>query len=99
MTNDEMDSIQIDNAPMLLERALTPGFKLLAQCLVESTDGAGTGSDPQQRLSHFSHFGCHLDCCVPYGVERSEVSCNLFLSPDGLNSPCTHLFFVQKRAS
>src|SRR6266851_6894095 len=56
MTNGEMDSIQIDNAPMLLERALTPGFKLLAQALVEATDRAGTGSDSQQGLSHFPHL-------------------------------------------
>ena len=54
---------------MLLQRALSPRFKLLSQGLVEATDGAGTGSDSQQRLGHFSHFvrACpgHEHLCQP----------------------------------
>jgi hypothetical protein len=45
MTNAKMDTIQVDNPPMFLQAALTPGFKLLAQRLVEATDRAGAGSD------------------------------------------------------
>ena len=38
------------------QRALTPGFKLLGERLIETTDRTGTGSDPHQRLGHFSYF-------------------------------------------
>ena len=41
MTNAEMDAIQVDNPPVFLQAALTPGFKLLGQRLVEATDGTG----------------------------------------------------------
>jgi hypothetical protein len=41
---------------VLLERAFAPDFKLLAERLVEATNGAGTGSDSQERLGHFAHF-------------------------------------------
>src|SRR5258706_15391239 len=45
---------------MLLQRTLTPRFKLLTQALVESTDGAGTGSDSHERLGDFSDLvGAH----------------------------------------
>jgi hypothetical protein len=46
MTNAEMDAIQVDNPPVFLQAALTPGFKLLGQRLVEATDGTGTGATP-----------------------------------------------------
>src|SRR5947207_12320310 len=51
-----MDSIEVEHPPMAWQRTLSPRLKLLAQALVETTDRAGTGSYPQQRLSHFSHF-------------------------------------------
>src|SRR5258708_33421513 len=53
-----METVQVDNASMLLQAALTPCFKLLAQCLVEATDRAGAGSHTQQRLGDFSDFVC-----------------------------------------
>src|SRR5258708_22906780 len=56
MTDVERDAIQVHNSPVFWQAALTPGFKLLGQCLVEATDGAGTGSNSQQGLSHFPHL-------------------------------------------
>ncbi len=56
MTNAKMHAVQVQDAPVFLKRALTPGFKLLGERLVQATDRAGTGRDPQQRLGHFSHF-------------------------------------------
>src|SRR5712692_374685 len=56
MTNAEMHSIQVQDAPVLLKRALSPRFELLGQRLVQTTDRAGTGSDSQQRLGHFPNF-------------------------------------------
>ena len=38
MTNAEMDAVQVQNTPVLLERALSPRFKLLSEGLVEATD-------------------------------------------------------------
>jgi hypothetical protein len=51
-----MDAIQVDNPSVFLQAALTPGFKLLGQRLVEATDGTGTGGDSHQGLSDFSHL-------------------------------------------
>ncbi len=60
MTNAEMHAIQVQDTPVLLQRSLAPGFKLLTEALVEAADRAGTGSDSQQGLSDFSHFvGAH----------------------------------------
>ena len=56
MTNAEMDAIQVHDTPMPLQRTLTPSLKLLRECLVEPTDGTGTGSHSHQRLGHFSHL-------------------------------------------
>src|SRR2546428_13309135 len=53
MTNAEMHAIQIQDTPMLLQRPLAPGLKLLGERLVEATDRAGTGSDSQQGLGDF----------------------------------------------
>jgi hypothetical protein len=39
MTNAEMDAIQVDNTPVLLQLALAPGFILLGERLVEAADG------------------------------------------------------------
>ena len=38
---------------MILEGALSPGFKLLGERLVEATDGTGTRSNAHQGLDHF----------------------------------------------
>src|SRR5258708_5557192 len=54
MTHAEMDAIQVENTPMLLQSALTPGGELLLQIAIEPTDGAGTGSHSHQRLGNFS---------------------------------------------
>src|SRR6266849_8658072 len=54
MTHTEMDAIQVENTPMLLQSALTPGGELLLQIAIEPTDGAGTGSHSHQRLGDFS---------------------------------------------
>src|SRR5712691_1355123 len=56
MTNAEMDAIQVQDAPVFLQRTLSPGVKLLGERLVQATDRAGAGSNPQERLGHFSHF-------------------------------------------
>src|SRR5258708_34025364 len=60
MTNAERHAIQVQDTPVLLQRSLAPGFKLLTEALVEAADRAGTGGDSQQGLSDFSHFvGAH----------------------------------------
>src|SRR6266446_2359039 len=56
MTNAEMHAIQVQDTPVLLQRSLAPGFKLLTEALVEAADRAGTGSDSQQGLSDFPHL-------------------------------------------
>src|SRR5713226_1369079 len=56
MTNSEMDAIQVQDTPMRLERALSPGFELVGQRLIETTDRARTGSNSHQGLSNFPHL-------------------------------------------
>src|SRR5437660_12070821 len=56
MTNAEMHSIQVQDAPVFLKRTLAPGIILLGQALVEATDRAGTGRHSHERLGHFSYF-------------------------------------------
>src|SRR2546425_12346829 len=56
MTNTEMDAIQIQDAPVFLQRTLSPRIKLLSERLVQAADRAGTGCHSQQRLGHFSHL-------------------------------------------
>ena len=41
MTNAEMDAIQVQDAPVPLKRARSPGFELLGEGLVETTDRTG----------------------------------------------------------
>ena len=54
--------------------ALSPGFKLLSQGLIETTDRASAGGDSHQRLGHFSHFlrtdPCHKHLRYPIGHLR-----------------------------
>jgi hypothetical protein len=60
VTNAEMHAIQVQDTPMLLQRALSPRVKLLGQALVEATDGAGTGSDSHEGFGDFSDLvGAH----------------------------------------
>src|SRR5689334_22498340 len=96
-----MDAIQVQDAPVLLERTLAPHVKLLGQALVESTDGTGTGSNSQQRLSHFPDlvgagsghkhlrqgFG-HLRFVAAVALEDLRVELALAISghPQGLNA-------------
>src|SRR5258708_2756532 len=56
MTNVEMDSIQVQDAPMSLQMTLSPRVKLLGERLVQATDRARTGRDSHEGLGHFSHF-------------------------------------------
>jgi hypothetical protein len=55
MADLEMDAIEVHYAPMRLQRTLTPDFKVVGQALIQTTDGAGTGSDSHQSLSYVSH--------------------------------------------
>jgi hypothetical protein len=45
--NTKMHAIEVEHTPMLLERTLSPGLKLLRERLVQATNGAGTGSHAQ----------------------------------------------------
>jgi hypothetical protein len=56
MTRAEMDAIQVQDAPVLLQRALAPVFELLLEILVEATDGTGAGGHSHQGLGHFPHL-------------------------------------------
>ena len=51
VTNTEMDSIQVHNPPMGLQRTPAPAFKLLGEGLIEATD-----RNSQQRLGHITYF-------------------------------------------
>src|SRR5437660_39422 len=44
------------DAPVLLKRARSPGFELLGEGLVETTDRTGTGSHSHECLRDLSHF-------------------------------------------
>jgi hypothetical protein len=77
MTNAEMHAIQVQNTPVLLERALTPAIKLLGERLVESTDCAGTWCDSQQRLGHFPD----LVCACSSDKHLCESFCNMGFIP------------------
>src|SRR5947209_8212852 len=69
MTNAEMHPIQVQDAPMNLQRTLAPRVKLLGERLVETTDRAGTGSHSHEGLGHFSHLvgarPSHKHLCEP----------------------------------
>src|SRR6266566_3983029 len=74
MPNGKMDTIEVDNAIVGEQWALSPGFKLLSQGLIETTDRASAGGDSHQRLGHFSHFlrtdPCHKHLRYPIGHLR-----------------------------
>src|SRR5947207_3276853 len=75
MTHFQVDAIKIENSPMALQRATTPDFKLLCQCLVETTDSTGTRSNSHQGLSDFPDF---MGTCA---TEKHRESPHLLLVP------------------
>src|SRR3989440_3830038 len=56
MTNAKMDTIQVQDAVVTKKWTHAPDFILLAQGLVETAHGAGTGSGSHQFLSDASYF-------------------------------------------
>src|ERR1700730_13623296 len=93
MTNRKMNTIQVEDAIVGEEGALSPHFILLSQRLVESTDRAGTGSHYHEGLSHLSDFmrACptdkHLGQRLGYlrfiavvALEHLTVKCSLPIS-------------------
>src|SRR6266851_10468126 len=50
-----MNAIQIDDAIVGVQRALSPRFILLSQGLIEATHGARAGGNSHQFFRHFSH--------------------------------------------
>jgi hypothetical protein len=56
MTHGKMDAIQVDDAVVIEQPALAPGFLLLGQRLVETAHGAGAGGHSQQFFGHFAHL-------------------------------------------
>src|SRR5260221_1387122 len=80
MTNAEMHSIQVQDTPVFLKRALAPGFKLLGERLVEATNRTGTLCHSQERLGHFPHFVCAYSCDKHLGES---------LPPPGVHSGCS----------
>jgi hypothetical protein len=44
MAHTEMDPIQVEDAPVLLQPSFTPGSELLLEIAVEATDGTRAGS-------------------------------------------------------
>src|SRR5215471_3393403 len=94
MTNAKMHPIQVQDTPVLLERARAPGFKLLGERLVETTDRAGTGSHSQERLGHFAHFVGARSCDKHLG----EPFCNVrFISTVALEGLGVELPFTVPR--
>src|SRR6266699_6561062 len=55
MPHRKMDAIQVDDAVVLEQSPLSPGFILLGQRLVETAHGAGAGGHSQQFFCHLSH--------------------------------------------
>ena len=53
MTHRKMDAVQVDDAVVIEQAPLAPGFLLLGQRLVETAHGAGGHS--QQFFRHLSH--------------------------------------------
>src|SRR5579883_690065 len=63
MTEVEVDAIQVENTPGLLQRTLPPCLKLFGEGLIESADCTRAGSYSDERLGHLTHFlrahSCH----------------------------------------
>src|SRR5216683_7697016 len=103
MTEFKMDAMQVHNAPVLLQTALTPGFILLGQRLIQTTHGTGAGCDSHERLGHFSHLprtcSRHEHFCQSFGylwfvatVAIEDLCVKLAFTISGnlkvLNTPC-----------
>jgi hypothetical protein len=56
MTHLEMDAIEIEDAPVLLQTTLAPSGKLLLEILVEATNRAGAWGYSHQGFGHCSYF-------------------------------------------
>jgi hypothetical protein len=56
MAHAKVDTIEIEDTPVLLQPAFAPGLELLLEILVEPTDGTGTWGHSQQGLGHCSYF-------------------------------------------
>src|SRR2546423_1935612 len=56
MSHRQMHPIQVHNAVVGLKATLSPGCKLLGQCLVETAHRTGTGRDSHEGLSDLPHF-------------------------------------------
>ncbi len=50
MTHLELDPIEVEDAPVLLQRALAPSSKLLLEIAIEPTDRASAWGYSQERL-------------------------------------------------
>jgi hypothetical protein len=94
MTNAEMDAIQVQDTPMLLKRALSPGFELLGQGLIEATDRAG---DFEQLPSRFEQLPprmsrtrpSHEHLRQPFGDVRSGSRTGITARQPPKNCTCT----------
>src|SRR5436190_22695296 len=71
MTYGEVNTIEVQDPPVRLQRALAPGLKLLGQGLIETAHTAGTWSHAYECLSHIAHFlrtdSCHKHLGEPFG--------------------------------
>jgi hypothetical protein len=56
MPDGKMDTVQVEDAVMGEKRALSPGFILFRQGVVETTHCAGTRGNSHQGLSDFPYF-------------------------------------------
>jgi hypothetical protein len=56
MTHAEVDAVQIEDAPVLLQWALAPGLELVLEIAIEPTDGASAGGHSHQRLGDFTYL-------------------------------------------
>src|SRR5690242_4216354 len=80
MPNRKMDPVEVEDAIVGEQWALSPGFKLLSQGVIETTDRAGAGSHSHQRLGHFSDFlrtdSCHEHLRDPFGAPSVHSDCS-----------------------
>ena len=72
-----MDAVQVQDTPVFWQGALTLGFKLLGERLVEATDRARAGGNAHQGLGHFPD----LVCAGPSDKHLCESFCNMGFIP------------------
>src|SRR2546423_14571872 len=56
MTSFQVDAIEVKTAPVILQGAAPPRFKLLGQRVIEPTAGTGARRNSHEGLSDFSDF-------------------------------------------